>query len=51
MVIPNGFKDHQCLKPLDERLKGNFKTEGSDSLPECKDQTLWVVWCDKIWMI
>lgn len=30
----------QCLKPLGERLKRNFKTEGSDSLPESKDQTL-----------
>lgn len=43
-------KDHQGLKVLDERLKGNFTTGGSDSPPECKDQALWVVWCDKMWM-
>lgn len=44
-------RDNQGLKPLDKRLKGHFITEGSDSPPESKDQTLWVVWCDKIWMI
>lgn len=40
-------KDHQCLKSLDERPKGDFTTEGSAHHlnPRIRHG---VVWCDKI---